>query len=167
VNYELDTHEAIVEAAAPSFLMRQKQTEDTHFMTSPLFDDLGYLVDYPAADDIIEGRYNPPPGTDPDACEFIEVLAMPASIRAKGPVNCIATVAEHRGATLLAEKPIQEEENTAAAATSFASSASSPIRKLSMHDSQTGPFTLVAPITNQNSFLRGSSGDRLEVFLDE
>jgi len=29
VNYEVDTYEAIVEAAAPSFLMRKKQTEDT------------------------------------------------------------------------------------------------------------------------------------------
>jgi len=40
----------IVEAAAPSFLMRQKQIEDTHFMMSPLLDDLGYLADSPVAD---------------------------------------------------------------------------------------------------------------------
>jgi len=58
-------------------------------MMSPLFDDLGYLVDSPAADDIIDGRYHPPPGSDPYACEFIEVSAIPASIRAKDPVNCI------------------------------------------------------------------------------
>ena len=94
-NYEVNTHEAIVEAAAPSFLMRQKQTEDTPFMMSPLLDTLWYLAESPAADDIIDGRYRPPPGIDPYACEFIEVLAMPASIRAKCPVNCIATVEEH------------------------------------------------------------------------
>jgi len=86
VNYEVDTHEAIVEAAAPSFLIRQKQTEDTPFIMSPLLDDLVYLTDSPAADEIIKGRYIPPPGIDLYACEFIEVLAMPASIRAKGPV---------------------------------------------------------------------------------
>ena len=64
-------------------------------MMSPLLDDLGYLADSPAADEIAEGRYRPPPGTDPYACEFIEVLAMPVLIRAKGLVNCIDTIEEH------------------------------------------------------------------------
>ena len=45
--------------------MRREQTEDTLFMMLPLLDDLGYLADSPAADEIIEGRYHPPPGTDP------------------------------------------------------------------------------------------------------
>ena len=45
VGYVVDTHSTIVEAVVPSFLMRQKQTEDTPFMTSPLLNDLGYLVD--------------------------------------------------------------------------------------------------------------------------
>ena len=65
-------------------------------MMSPLLDDLGYLAESPVADEIIAGRYILSPGTDPYACELIEVLAMPESIRAKGPVNCIATVEEHR-----------------------------------------------------------------------
>jgi len=59
-------------------------------------DDLGYLTDSPTADDIIDGRYHPPQETDPYACEFIDVLAMLASIRGKDPVNCTATVEEHR-----------------------------------------------------------------------
>ena len=67
VGYEVDTHSTIVEAVAPSFLMRQKQIEDTSFMISPLLDDLGYLADTPAAQDIFDGRYHPPPGTDPYA----------------------------------------------------------------------------------------------------
>ena len=45
VGYEVDTHDVIVEAAAPSFLRRQKQTEDTPFMRSSLLNDLGYLAD--------------------------------------------------------------------------------------------------------------------------
>ena len=49
---------------------------------SLFLDDLGYLADSLAVDEIIEGRYHPPPGTDPYACELIEVLAMPASIHA-------------------------------------------------------------------------------------
>ena len=65
-------------------------------MMSPLLDDLGHLADAPAAQDIIDGRYHPPPGTDLYACEFIAVLAMSESIRAKAPVICIATIEEHR-----------------------------------------------------------------------
>ena len=65
-------------------------------MMSPLLSDLGYLADTPAAQEIIDGRYHPPLGTDSYACEFIEVLAMSESIRAKGPVNYIANVEEHR-----------------------------------------------------------------------
>ena len=49
-------NQSIVEAAAPSFLMRQKQTEDTPFMMSLLLGDLGYLADSLAADEIIAGR---------------------------------------------------------------------------------------------------------------
>ena len=63
---------------------------------SPLVDDIGYLADTPAAQEITDGRYHPPQGIYPYACEFIEVLAMLESIRAKGPVNCISTVEEHR-----------------------------------------------------------------------
>ena len=66
------------------------------------------------------------------------------------------------GANSLAEKPIQEEEDAAAASTTFVFSASSPISKLSTHVSQTGPFTPVGPITYQNSSLGGSPNDRLE-----
>ena len=62
---------------------------------SSLLDELENLVDSPAADEIIKERYHPPPGTDPYACKFVEVLEMPALIRAKGQVNCIATVEEH------------------------------------------------------------------------
>ena len=65
-------------------------------MMSPLLDDLGYLADIPAAQKIIDVRYHRPPGTDPYAYKFIEVLTMSKSIRVKGPVNCIATVEEHR-----------------------------------------------------------------------
>ena len=111
MNYEVDTHEAIVEAVAPSYLMRQKQTEDTPSMMSPLLDDLGYLA-YPAADGIIDGRYRPPPGTDPYACECIEVLAIPSSIRAKDPVNCIATVEEHRAGWKAQKKRTASEQST-------------------------------------------------------
>ena len=71
------------------------------------------------------------------------------------------------GVTSLAEKPIQEEEDAAAAATSSVFSASSPIMKVSTHDSQTGSFTPVAPITNHNSSLGGSPSDKLEVTPDE
>ena len=55
MNYELDTHEEIVEAVAPSFPMRQKRTEDTPFMMSPLLNDIGYLAEFPAADEIVTG----------------------------------------------------------------------------------------------------------------
>ena len=94
--FEVDTQEGLIAAATPSFLKRQQQTEGTPFMTEPLLSEIGYLADGPAVDSIIDGRYIPPHGTDPYAREFLSALEMPASIRAKGPVNCIATLEEHR-----------------------------------------------------------------------
>ena len=61
------------------------------FMISPLFDDIGHLDDGSAVNDIVDdGWYTPPPGTDPYASEFIEVLSMLDSIQEKGGiVECI------------------------------------------------------------------------------
>jgi len=64
-------------------------------MTARLLSEIGYLADGPAVDSIIDGRYTLPQGTDPYAWEFLLALEMPASIRAKGLLNCIATLEEH------------------------------------------------------------------------
>ena len=69
-------------------------------------------------------------------------------------------------ATLLAEIPIQEEEDAVATATSSGSRESFPIRKLPTDDTKTWPVTPVVSITNQNSSLGGSPSARLEVSPD-
>ena len=109
--FEVDTQAGLIAAATPSFLKRQQQTEQTPFMTVPLLSEIGYLADGPAVDSIIDGRYIPPPGTDPYACEFIAALEMPASIRAKGPVNYIATLEEPRDGWK-AQKPRTASESS-------------------------------------------------------
>ena len=47
---------------------------------------------------MINGTYTPPAGTDQYTREFLEALAMPDSIRAKGPVDLSVTPEEHQKA---------------------------------------------------------------------
>ena len=65
------TQDTIVQACGNSNLRRQTQSEDTPFLNSPLLEEIGYLAELPAADEILEGTYRPPARTDRYAMELI------------------------------------------------------------------------------------------------
>jgi hypothetical protein len=95
----VDTRESLVQAVAESNLRRQTQTEFTPFRSSPLLEDFGYCgKNYKNIQSVLDGTYNPPPGTDPYAIEFIRELEMPETIRAKGPIDINLTEAENKQA---------------------------------------------------------------------
>jgi hypothetical protein len=95
----VDTQESLVQAVAESNLRRQTQTEFTPFRSSPLLEDFGYCGEnYENIQSVLDGTYDPPPGTDPYAIEFIRELEMPESIRAKGPIDVNLTEAENKQA---------------------------------------------------------------------
>jgi len=103
-----DDHETLVKACAESNRRRQMQCQDTPFMTPPLLDKLGYLADTPAADEILKGTYEPPPGLDQYTRELLRELEMPEKIRAAGPMSVEVSAEEQ----LLAWK--KQKENVAA-----------------------------------------------------
>jgi hypothetical protein len=84
---------------AESNLRRQTQTKFTSFRPSPLLEDFGHCGgNYENIQSVLDGMYDPPPGTDPYAIEFIRELEMPESIRAKGPIDVNLTEAENKQA---------------------------------------------------------------------
>jgi hypothetical protein len=96
----VDTQESLVQVVAESnYLRQQTQTEFTPFRSSPLLEDFGYCGEnYENIQSVLDGTYNPPPGTDPYAIEFIRELEMPETIRAKGPIDENLTEAENKQA---------------------------------------------------------------------
>jgi hypothetical protein len=52
-------------------------------MMQPLLQDLGYLANTPQAQQILDGTYHPPPGTDPYMVKFLDKLRMPERVHAK------------------------------------------------------------------------------------
>ena len=65
---ERTTKDAIEDACIRENEQRFFQSSNTPFMTSPLVDAFGYLIDTAAADQVLNGTYQPPDGTDYYAC---------------------------------------------------------------------------------------------------
>ena len=66
---------------------------------SPLREEFGLCGEnYENIQRVLDGTYVPPPGTDPYTIEFIRELAMPDSIREKGPMDTSLTPEENRKA---------------------------------------------------------------------
>ena len=60
---------------------RFSQSEGTPPMTEPLLSELGFLADTPTAWDILNGTYQPTPGTDPYAIQFLQQMHMPDNVK--------------------------------------------------------------------------------------
>ena len=75
------TKQAIEAACINENLERFTQSESTPFMQEPLLSALGFLADTPEADAILDGTYEPPPGTDRYAKLLIQELRMPENVR--------------------------------------------------------------------------------------
>ena len=56
------------------------QSSDTPFMQPPLSDDLGFLADTTAADQILQGMYDIPATVDKYSRKMIHELKMPSTI---------------------------------------------------------------------------------------
>ena len=77
-------------------IARFSPAETTPPMTEPLVTDLGYLADTEAAQRILDGTYDIPPGLDPYAALLIHELRMPASIRNSPFVTSRVETSEHQ-----------------------------------------------------------------------
>jgi hypothetical protein len=62
--YERTTKDAIEDACIRENSYRFFQCSNTPFMISPLVDDFGYLADTVAGEQVQNGTYQPPDGTD-------------------------------------------------------------------------------------------------------
>ena len=78
---ELNSQEKMVPAIAESNRLRQKQCENTPFLTEPLVKIFGYLANPEVAQQVINGTYVPPPGTPLIVVDFLLALKRPKSIR--------------------------------------------------------------------------------------
>ena len=93
---KLNTQENMVPVIAASNLLRQKQSEGSPFMTSPLLDDFGYLAEEEYAKQIIAGTYQIPEGTSSYAAEFIETLKMSDAVKDLGELTLNVTPQQNR-----------------------------------------------------------------------
>jgi hypothetical protein len=86
----------IVPACVRSNLKRQLRAIPTPFLQEPLLSYIGYRAELEGADQILDGCFVPPPGTDKYACELIREMEMPERIRLAGPIDITVTPANHR-----------------------------------------------------------------------
>ena len=93
---ELNRQEDMIPVLAESNKSRQQQCENTPFMTAPLLQDFGYLPPEELANQVMEGTYDPPPGTCPYAVEFLATLKRHVNITSRDSVNLIVTPKEHK-----------------------------------------------------------------------
>jgi len=95
---EHHTQAEMIDAMRASNLNRQQQCLGTPSMSAPFITDFGYLADTPAALEVISGSYTSPPGMDTYLAELLDVMAMPDSIRALGPLSLTINPEENRKA---------------------------------------------------------------------
>ena len=86
----------IVPACVRSNIHTQLQAIQTPFLQEPLLSFIGYRAELPGANDILNGCFVIPSGTDKYACELIREMEMPDRIRRAGPINVTVTPDNHR-----------------------------------------------------------------------
>ena len=86
----------MVPVIAESNRIRQQQCIGTPFMTELLVDIFGYLADPALAQQVIDGTFIPPPGTNEYVVEFIVALKKTESIKKRNEISLIMTTAENK-----------------------------------------------------------------------
>ena len=71
-------------------------TEDTPPMSEPLLSDLGYLADTSAAEEILQGTYVCPPGTDEYTQDFLQFLQRSPNVNALDQIDTSFTREDFR-----------------------------------------------------------------------
>ena len=97
---QCDTQLAMERACFEENESRFSQSDMTPPMVSPILDELGILGDTDAIEQILEGNYVAPEGTDPYMKELLEEMRMPAAIRnsvqAEGTISTTISAAENK-----------------------------------------------------------------------
>ena len=75
---------------------RFRLTEDTPPMSEPLLSDLGYLADTLAAEEILQGTYVCPPGTDEYTQDFLQFLQRSPNVSALDQIDTSFTREDFR-----------------------------------------------------------------------
>ena len=81
----------IEQGCADKNTSKYRQTQDTPFMQGQLAQDVGYLGNTAAAQAILDGTYNPPPGTNPYTTEFINELQYDRNALNNPPLETLPT----------------------------------------------------------------------------
>jgi hypothetical protein len=95
IRQECDTKETVEAACIRENESRFSQTEDTPAMMSPLLEELGYLADTDAAEEILAGTFEVPEGTCKYAKKLIAELEMPESVRKGGLIDDFVSTQDH------------------------------------------------------------------------
>jgi hypothetical protein len=91
------TKDAIEDACIRENSSRFFQSSTTPFMISPLVDDFGYLADTaPAAEQVLNGTYQLPDGTDYYAKLLLDQLYIPWEVTKMVPISVAITTEEHK-----------------------------------------------------------------------
>jgi hypothetical protein len=78
----------MVPAMGISNSLRQQQCTQIPFQMAPLLDIIGYLMDNnEIAQEVMDGTFIPPEGTDEVAIELLKTLKMEDSVRLLGPLD--------------------------------------------------------------------------------
>jgi hypothetical protein len=86
--YECNSQDTMVPAMGKSNSLRQQQCTQTPFQMVPLLDIMGYLMDNDKiAQQVMDGTFIPPEGTDEVAIELLETLKMEDSVRQLDPLD--------------------------------------------------------------------------------
>ena len=95
--YECNSQESMVPAMGTSNSTRQQQCAQTPFQMAPLLDIMGYLMDNDdIAQQVMNGTFSPPEGTDSVAAELLTTLKMEDSVRQLGPLDMAITPEDNR-----------------------------------------------------------------------
>jgi hypothetical protein len=84
---EVTTHEGIIEGFKTEAIKRGSQTEDTPLMSAPLLEDFGYKATNQNAEKVLNGTYQPPPGSDQYAVKLFPHLKRPDIITESGRIK--------------------------------------------------------------------------------
>jgi hypothetical protein len=96
--HERTTKDAIEDACIRENSQRFFQSSNTPFMISPLVDDFGYLADTPAAEQVLNGTYQTPDGTDYYAKLLLDQLYIPWEVTKMAPISLEISTDEHKQA---------------------------------------------------------------------
>ena len=94
--FECENEEEMIAYMAKSNLSRQQQSIETPFMTKPLVDIFGFLVENTVVQSVINGTFQSPTNMPKFVIEFLKTLEMPEIIRESGQVDLRTSCEENR-----------------------------------------------------------------------